>query len=89
MRKVMMMLAAVAAVAGQPTLAAASYCGELRLACEHKDSLGEQGAGNCKTYRETCQRRPSCSQLRYYCLHKDAYGLQGQGYCQAYRTSCR
>ena len=47
MRKLMMIMAvAAAAAAGQPTIAAAGYsgyCEELRLACEHKDSLGETG----------------------------------------------
>src|SRR6476646_10170063 len=31
-------------------------CEELRRACENKDRLGEQGEGNCRRYRETCQR---------------------------------
>jgi hypothetical protein len=31
-------------------------CEQLRLACENKDRLGERGEGNCRTYRETCQR---------------------------------
>lgn len=29
-------------------------CRELRLACEHKDRLGERGEGNCRRYREEC-----------------------------------
>ena len=93
MRKLMMIMAvAAAAAAGQPTIAAAGYsgyCEELRLACEHKDSLGETGGGNCKAYRQTCQQHVSCRSLRHYCLHKDEYGLQGQGYCETYRESCR
>ena len=32
-------------------------CRELRLACLHKDELGEQGQGNCQRYRENCQNR--------------------------------
>src|SRR3954447_26916566 len=35
---------------------ASGQCEELRLACENKDRLGEQGAGNCQRYRETCQQ---------------------------------
>ena len=31
-------------------------CEQLRLACEHKDELGEQDEGNCRRYRETCRR---------------------------------
>ena len=30
-------------------------CEQLRRACEHKDELGEQGQGNCRRYRETCE----------------------------------
>jgi hypothetical protein len=29
-------------------------CEELRLACLHKEELGEEGEGNCRRYRETC-----------------------------------
>jgi len=32
-------------------------CRELRLACVHKEELGEQGLGNCRRYREVCQGR--------------------------------
>src|SRR4051812_21179945 len=31
-------------------------CEQLRRACENKGRLGEQGEGNCRRYRETCQR---------------------------------
>jgi hypothetical protein len=31
-------------------------CEELRLACLHKEELGEEGEGNCRRYRETCRR---------------------------------
>ncbi len=31
-------------------------CRELRLACLHKEELGEQGMGNCRRYRELCGR---------------------------------
>jgi hypothetical protein len=31
------------------------YCRELRQACMHKEELGEEGAGNCRRYRERCQ----------------------------------
>jgi hypothetical protein len=30
-------------------------CHELRLACLHKEDLGEQGRGNCQRYREMCR----------------------------------
>jgi hypothetical protein len=30
-------------------------CEQLRLACLHKDELGEEGEGNCRRYRETCK----------------------------------
>ena len=30
-------------------------CRELRAACMHKNELGEQGAGNCRQYRERCR----------------------------------
>jgi hypothetical protein len=30
-------------------------CEELRLACLHKEELGEEGQGNCRRYRETCR----------------------------------
>jgi len=30
-------------------------CRELRLACLHKEELGEQGMGNCQRYRELCR----------------------------------
>ena len=32
-------------------------CEQLRLACLHKDELGEEGEGNCRRYRETCKDR--------------------------------
>jgi hypothetical protein len=32
-------------------------CKELRLACIHKEELGEQGRGNCRRYREVCLGR--------------------------------
>lgn len=30
-------------------------CQELRQACMYKRELGEEGQGNCRRYRETCQ----------------------------------
>ena len=30
-------------------------CEELRRACLHKEELGEEGEGNCRRYRETCE----------------------------------
>ncbi|MGO9543334.1 MAG: hypothetical protein ACLPPF_00850 [Rhodomicrobium sp.] len=69
----------------------ASVCSELRLACEHKGSLGETGAGDCKRYRATClqPRWSSCRSLRYQCLHKEGLGEAGQGVCARYRRNCR
>jgi hypothetical protein len=67
-------------------------CEQLRRACENKDRLGERGEGNCRTYRETCQRpmrRESCSQLRAACVNKDRLGEQGEGNCRRYREVCR
>jgi hypothetical protein len=67
-------------------------CEELRLACEHKDQLGEQGVGDCRTYRAVCYQRTyqrTCQYLRYRCLHKDTLGVEGQGYCERYREDCR
>ena len=68
-------------------------CEELRLACENKNRLGEQGEGNCRRYRETCQQRQSrremCRELRNACLHKDELGEQGEGNCRKYRETCR
>ena len=69
----------------------ASVCSELRLACQHKGSVGEKGEGNCKKYRETCTQpsQPSCRTLRYQCLHKESLGDVGEGVCARYRSACR
>src|SRR3954470_13116429 len=67
-------------------------CEELRRACENKDRLGEQGEGNCRRYRETCQRtvrRDVCGELRAACLNKDQLGEQGEGNCRRYRQTCK
>jgi hypothetical protein len=67
-------------------------CEQLRRACEYKDQLGEQGQGNCRTYRETCfrsSRRDLCQDLRAACLNKDRLGEQGEGNCRRYRETCR
>jgi hypothetical protein len=67
-------------------------CEQLRRACENKDALGERGEGNCRTYRETCQRpvrRDECGELRQACLNKDQLGEQGEGNCRRYRKTCR
>ena len=68
-------------------------CEELRLACENKDRLGEQGEGNCRRYRQMCGQRQSrqqvCEQLRAACLNKDQLGEQGEGNCRRYRQTCR
>ena len=67
-------------------------CEELRLACENKDRLGEQGEGNCRRYRQLCQRQSRqqvCEELRVACLNKDRLGEQGEGNCRRYRQTCR
>jgi hypothetical protein len=67
-------------------------CERLRRACEYKDVRGEQGEGNCRRYREVCQRparRDVCRQLREACLNKDRLGEQGEGNCRRYRQTCR
>jgi hypothetical protein len=67
-------------------------CEQLRLACENKDRLGERGEGNCRRYRETCQRparRDVCGELRAACLNKERLGEQGEGNCRRYRETCR
>jgi hypothetical protein len=67
-------------------------CEELRRACENTDALGERGEGNCRRYRENCQRpdrRDVCGELRQACLHKDELGEQGEGNCRRYRETCR
>ena len=92
MRWQALFIAASAATMLISSTAAYAGCEELRLACEHKDALGEQGGGNCRTYRANCLRsqpRVTCSQLRHWCLHKAEYGVQGAGYCATYRANCR
>ena len=67
-------------------------CEELRRACENKDRIGEQGEGNCRRYRESCQRpfrQDVCRELRAACLNKDQLGEQGEGNCRRYRQTCR
>ena len=81
-----------AASSGPAARRGGGQCEELRLACENKDRLGEQGEGNCRRYRQTCER-PSrqqvCEELRQSCLHKDQLGEQGEGNCRRYRETCR
>jgi hypothetical protein len=89
MRKLIFSLMMVPVV-GLPTIAVARDCRELRRACEMKDQLGERGQGNCRRYREECQRpQPDCAQLRAACMMKDQLGEQGQGNCRRYRETCR
>ena len=67
-------------------------CEQLRRACENKDALGERGEGNCRRYREICQRpvrRDVWAELRQACLYKDELGEQGAGNCRRYRETCR
>lgn len=40
---------------GQGRMFGQADCHELRLACLHKEDLGEQGQGNCRRYREMCR----------------------------------
>jgi hypothetical protein len=70
---------------------AAGDCAELRAACEQKDRLGERGEGNCRRYRENCQRprRDVCQELRAACLNKERLGERGEGNCRRYRETCR
>ena len=94
MRGYMLAIAATAALFVGSTPAFSQSCRELRLACEMKDQLGERGRGNCRRYRETCQRppRPSrslCQELRRACLFKDELGERGAGNCRRYRETCR
>jgi hypothetical protein len=107
MRKVAFAVAAAAAIFVIPTSAFSQsfeigpggvrigrggQCEELRRACENKDRLGEQGEGNCRRYRETCQRpvrRDVCAELRAACLNKDQLGEQGEGNCRRFRQTCR
>jgi hypothetical protein len=77
---------------GATDLAFAQDCRALRLACEMKDVLGEEGQGNCRRYREECQRPSrgeSCAELRAACLRKDELGERGEGNCRRYRDMCR
>jgi hypothetical protein len=67
--------------------AIAQDCEELRLACQMKRQLGEQGQGNCKAFRQ-CQQQ-QCGELRQACLHKGELGERGQGNCKRYRETCR
>jgi hypothetical protein len=69
-----------------------AQCEQLRRACENKDALGERGEGNCRRYRESCQRpvrRDVCAELRQACLNKDQLGERGEGNCRRYRETCR
>jgi hypothetical protein len=85
------MLLAIALAATFLTMPATSFgaadCDELRLACENKRALGEQGEGNCRRYRACL--RSQCAELRSACLHKRDLGEQGQGNCRRYRELCR
>jgi hypothetical protein len=78
-------------VGSDVVLVAAGDCAELRAACEQKNQLGERGEGNCRRYRETCQRprRDVCAELRSACLNKNRLGEQGEGNCRKYRETCR
>ena len=66
-------------------------CDELRWACRNKDRLGEEGLGNCRRYRDLCERpsRRVCAELRDACENKDLYGEEGRGNCRRYRDTCQ
>jgi len=92
MRTYALAIAAAVTLFAIPVPASSQNCEALRRACEMKDQLGEQGAGNCRRYRETCQRpsrRETCQELRRACLYKDQLGEQGAGNCRRYRETCR
>jgi hypothetical protein len=66
-----------------------SYCERLRIRCQYKYELGEQGEGNCRRYREECGGRGNyCERLRYRCRHKYELGLEGEGACRRFRAEC-
>jgi hypothetical protein len=65
-------------------------CRELKRACDMKQQLGEQGEGNCRRYRENCERRMgNCERLRMACMFKSELGERGEGNCRQYRENCR
>ena len=64
-------------------------CERLRRACVQKDERGETGEGNCRRYREECQRGGYCERLRRACIDKDERGETGEGNCRRYRRECR
>ena len=79
----------------------AQSCASLRQACLMKDSLGEQGQGNCKRFRQRCGGGGgggdifggggggiNCNQLRNACMFKNEFGQQGQGNCKRFRQFC-
>ena len=56
-------------------------CEQLRRACENKDALGERGEGNCRRYRETCQRpvrRDVCAELRQACSTRTSWANEAK-----------
>jgi hypothetical protein len=92
MRTYALAIAAAVALFAIPVPASSQNCETLRRACEMKDQLGERGEGNCRRYREACQRpsrREVCRELRLACLNKDRLGERGEGNCRRYRETCR
>jgi hypothetical protein len=66
-----------------------SYCERLRRACVYKEYRGEVGEGNCRRYRDECQRGSSyCERLRRACVYKEDRGEVGEGNCRRYRAEC-
>ena len=55
------------------------YCDSLRRACMYKEELGEQGQGNCRTYRSQC-RGYSEGGGRYRSGGYEYYGEPRRGY---------
>jgi len=98
MIKALLMTAAVAVCLSTviPTSAEAQSCRTLRQACLMKDSLGEQGQGNCRRFRERCGGdiggggggMDRCERLRRACMFKDERGETGQGNCRRFREEC-
>src|SRR5215470_7261063 len=88
MRAMLLAVVLATTVLAVPTISfSAGDCDELRLACENKRALGEQGEGNCRRYRACLQR--VCAELRSACLHKRELGERGEGNCRRYRETCR
>ena len=85
--KTLMMAAMLAAFLIPSAASAEDACEELRLACQMKRQLGEQGQGNCRAWRQC--KAAQCGDLREACMRKVQQGTQGEGNCRRYRDTCR